>query len=82
MDTMKFMVDTRKVCGTLEAVAKNYPEASEEYIAINLAASALLFAWQEEVQARFQHYLDSMDRELTGDGGDHVKSTGILQGVP
>lgn len=72
------MIDLEKNCDILEKIASNYPEASEEHEAIKLAATALHFAWQIEIQERFQTFLHNMNRELTEEERRHLINMGII----
>lgn len=62
---------------TLEAVAHNYPRDSKEYQAIELAAKALLFAYEQEVSKKFETYLREFGAELTPKQRQILISLGI-----
>jgi hypothetical protein len=65
------------VSRTLESIAKKFPSSSREYKAIELAATALLFACSREVRLEFQRYLDTRGRELTSQQKRTLKKLGI-----
>ena len=70
-------IDIEKTSRILESVVSGYPESSEEYEAIRLAAIAVHFVWQDQVRARFKKFLDDFDRELTEEEEEHLRNMGI-----
>ena len=61
----------------LEKVASKFGKETEEYKAIELAAKALLCAFQTGVAAEFASFLKSFDSELTDEQKKQLSRLGI-----
>jgi hypothetical protein len=65
------------VSRTLESIAKTFPSSSPEYKAIELAATALLFACTRDARLEFQQYLDTQAEDLTSQQKRMLKELGL-----
>jgi hypothetical protein len=61
----------------LEKSASQFPKDAKEYKAIELAAKALLFAFQRQVAADFEAYLEHFGAELTEEQKRRLLALGI-----
>jgi len=61
----------------LEKLAAQFPKDTAEYKAIELAAKALLFAFQTATAAKFRLFLENFDSELTGEQKKRLSDLGI-----
>jgi hypothetical protein len=61
----------------LEQLASQFPKDAAEYKAIELAAKALLFAFQSGTAAKFRLFLENFDSELTDEQKKRLCDLGI-----
>jgi len=61
----------------LKSVAAQFPKESQEHQAIELAAKALLYVFQEDVERRFKSFLRDFDSELTAEQKQNLRRIGI-----
>ncbi len=59
------MRNTERTLGTLKRVANAYAPDSEEYVAIEKAAQALLYIKFVEIEKEFEVYLDTCGRPIS-----------------
>jgi hypothetical protein len=62
------------VFASLECVARNYAQGSDECKAIEVAAKALFFAFSNKVERDFGNFLEDFHRPLTQRQRDFLKS--------
>jgi hypothetical protein len=74
--------DSNEIFETLEKIAAQFDKKSKEYQAIEKAAWALHFIWQEEVAARFEKFIDDVNSPLTKEQINHLHSMGIHSDEP
>jgi hypothetical protein len=70
-------VDIEKILGVLKSVAGNYPESSEEYKSIEIAAKALIAVRSENIYRRFKVFLKEIGSELTDKQKKHLRDLGL-----
>ena len=62
---------------TLHRIAQEYDEGSSEYAAIETAAKAVHFAYQDSVVQRFRAFLDDSGNGLNSQQLKYLKSLGL-----
>ncbi|NLD39349.1 MAG: hypothetical protein GX654_21035 [Desulfatiglans sp.] len=70
--------DSIEIFEILEKIASQFNKESKEYQAIEKASWALHFIRQEEVAARFEKFINDVNRPLTKEQINHMHSMGIL----
>jgi hypothetical protein len=62
----------------LEKIASQFDKESKEYQAIEKAAWALHFIWQEKIGKSFEEFIKNVNSPLTKEQRYHLHSMGIL----
>jgi len=70
--------EIQRLSAALESIARQYPENSDEYQAIQEAALAYLFLMgHESLNAAYQEYRSKTEKPLTKAQKAHLRSMGI-----
>jgi hypothetical protein len=69
-------IEIESVLNTLEKIALNYDKNSQEYQAVEVAAKAAAFAFDQQVQSTFRSFLANF-RPLTAKERAHLASMNI-----
>jgi hypothetical protein len=71
------MINIEKHCEALRVIAEQYPDSSDEYRALELAAWALHFVRCDQMREKFQKYVDNIERELTEEEKRELRAIGV-----
>jgi hypothetical protein len=74
-------MEFEKSLEVLEKIASEFPEGSDEYAAMELAAKAMHYVRHEDVGRRFQAFLKDFDAELTAEQKENLRRMGIDAGI-
>jgi DNA replication protein DnaD len=67
-----------KTTKILKTIAIQYPESSEEYQAIEVAARALLFACETRTWEKFEQFLGEFGKKFSPKQIDHLQRMGLI----